>query len=312
MLRPYQSEIVGESAFAVSLQGFIQNAARSAAPLLLLGEAGTGKEAVARAIHFSSARRNTPFLMVDCSLYYERELERELFGYRPGPGEPPEAARQGLLELTPRGSCYAANVEELSPSIQLRILNLLDTGYLQPVGSDRPTSSRVRLIFSSEKNLKGFSDAGLFSEQLFRRFSGLTLRILPLRERPEDIGPLVRHFTAQFARHLQPPPGEELSIAQEALEALSSYPWPGNIAELKAEVGRILVAGNRRIVPEVLSSAILHHWLGRRGDPAVIRVLDEIQSHIQEFRVMSRLDAQYGDLLLDVADWDLSFKAHDR
>src|SRR5262245_53691625 len=165
-----QGGLVGESLFSVELDRFVQRAARASAPVLLLGEGGTGKESVARAIHSASAYRHCPFLVVDCSLFYERELERELFGYRPGPGEPPEAARQGLLEFTPRGVCYAQNVEELSPTIQLRILNLIDTGYLQAVGSGRATHSRVRLIFSSEKNLRGFSEGGLFSEQLFRRF----------------------------------------------------------------------------------------------------------------------------------------------
>lgn len=311
MLRPYQSGIVGASATTVELERFIKGAARSAAPLLILGEAGTGKEMLARAVHFASSRRNSPFLMIDCSLFYERELERELFGYRPGPGEPPEAARQGLLEFTPRGSCYAANVEELSPSIQLRILNLLDSGYLQPVGSGRPQPSRVRLIFSSEKNLQGFSEGGLFSPALFERFTGLSRRLPPLRERPEDVGPLVRHFTSRFAAELGIGPAE-MGVSEEALEALRAYPWPGNIDELKGEVGRILRAGHRRIVPEALESAILLNWRGRRGDPAVVRALEELDEHIREFRVMSRLDAEYGDLLLDVADWDLSFKAHDR
>jgi DNA-binding NtrC family response regulator len=266
---------------------------------------------IARAIHFASSRRNSPFLMIDCSLYYERELERELFGYRPGPGEPAEASRRGLLEFTPRGSCYAANVEELSPSIQLRILNLLDTGYIQPVGSDRLTPSRVRLIFSSEKNLQGLSAGGLFSEHLFRRLQGLTANLLPLREHSEDIDLLVEHFARRFDAERNEPP-KDLEISGEALEALRLYPWPGNADELKAEVGRLLRAGHRTIAPEVLSNAILNHWRGRRGDPAVVRVVEEIDQYVREFQVMSRLDAEYGDILLDVAEWDVLFKAFER
>ncbi len=311
MLETSIGEIVGEGKSAEELRRFVHAASRNSAPLLLLGEGGTGKEMVARAVHFSSGRRNSPFLMIDCSLFYERELERELFGYRPGPGEPPEAARQGLLEFALKGSFYAANVEELSPSIQLRILNFLDTGYLQPVGSDRPTPSRMRLIFASEKNLKGFSEGGLFSQELFRRFSGLTCVLPPLRERPEDIGPLVRHFVSRFAVEWGARP-EDYHVAAEALEALRLYPWPGNIDELKGEVARILGMGNRSITPQLLTTAIVQHLRNRQGDPQVARVIEELETHIREFRVMSRLDAEYGDVLLDVADWDVLFNEHGR
>jgi DNA-binding NtrC family response regulator len=263
---------------------------------------------MARAIHFASPRRNSPFLMIDCSLFYERELERELFGYRPGPDEPEEAARKGLLEFAARGSFYAANVEELSPSIQLRILNFLDTGLLQPVGSDRPMASRMRLIFSSEKNLQGFSEGGLFSEQLFSRFSGMTSRLPPLRERSEDVPPLVRHFLERFAMEWGGRP-EDYSITEDAVEALRLYPWPANIDELKAEVLRILRTGQRRITAECLTKAIVQNWRGLTGDPAVAGVIAELEERIREFKVMGRLDAAYGDVLLDANDWDVLFKS---
>lgn len=311
MLQSYAKEIVGRGTFAEELRQFIRKAARSTAPVLLLGEGGTGKEMVARAIHFASARRNSPFLMIDCSLFYERELERELFGYRPGPGEPKEMARQGLLEFALKGSFYASNVEELSPSIQLRILNFLDTGYLQPVGSDRPKASRMRLIFSSEKNLQGFSEGGLFSDGLFQRFSGMTQRIAPLRDRREDISLLVQHFLSRLALEWGGR-AEDYSLSQEALEAFGSYPWPGNIDELKSEISRILSMGHRRITPEVLMNPILNHWKDRNGDPAVMRVLEELDEQIREFRVLSKLDAEYGDVLLNVADWDVLFKNFER
>ena len=311
MVQPYSAEIVGESQSTKELLEFVKNAARSPAPILLLGEAGTGKELVARAIHFASGRRSSPFLMIDCSLFYERELERELFGYRPAPGEPAEAGRQGLLEFATRGSFYAANVEELSPSVQLRILNYLDTGLIQPVGSDRPNASRMRLIFSSEKNLEGFSAGGLFSDELFHRFSGMARRIPPLRERLQDIGPLARHFAQRFALEWGAQP-DEYSILPEAIEALRAYPWPGNIDELKTEVLRILGAGNRTITPDLLGPSILQAWKGRRGDPDVTRVIEELDEDIREFKVMSRLDAEYGDVLLDVSDWDVMFKGHER
>jgi len=312
MLLSSPGDFVGGGESAAKLGEFVRATARSSAPVLLLGEAGTGKELAARAIHFASARKNTPFLMIDCSLFYERELERELFGYRPGPGEPAEAARQGLLEFSPRGSCYAANVEELSPSIQLRILNFLDTGYIQAVGDDRPIPSRMRLIFSSEKNLEGLSKGGLFSEELFLRFTGFTFQFLALRDRKEDIAPLVRHFVDRYFIERGGGSGTGVQANPDALEALQMYPWPGNVDELKEEVGRVLRAGHKAIVPEVLSSPILHHWRGRRGDPAIVRVIEELHERIQEFRVMSRLDAQYGDILLDEADWDVMFKAYER
>ena len=311
MLSTITGEIIGESPAAKGIHEFVKAAARSSAPVLLLGESGTGKEQAARAMHFQSARRNSPFLMVDCSLYYERELERELFGYEPAPGEPPESARKGLLLFAPRGSCYAANVEELSPSIQMRLLNFLDTGYIQPVGSSRPVASKVRLIFSSEKNLEGLSSGGLFLEDLYRRFAAATALLPPLRERTEDLPALVSHFSHRIAaeRGLS---GPSLEWSAEAIDALRSYPWPGNVEELKREIERVVRVGPRSVTPDALSSSILGHWMGRRADPEVAAVVRELEECIREFRVMCRLDAQYGDILLDVEDWDVLFKSHQR
>ena len=196
MIQPYFNELVGRGSFFAELVEFVRRCSGSSDPALISGETGTGKEAAARSIHLSSNRKNHPFLVVDCSLYYERELERELFGDEMGGGA---SVRKGILEFSTKGTCYLANIEELSPSIQERLYNYLATGYLQRVGSDRPVSSRVRIIVSSDKDLRGFAEGGLFSAELFGCLEGLQLKTIPLRRHPEDIRPFTRHLLKLYS-----------------------------------------------------------------------------------------------------------------
>ena len=309
MLQPYMAELVGGSAWFRDLQIFIKKAANQSAPVLLLGEPGVGKEMLARSIHFSSRRKNHPFITVDSSLYYERELEREIFGISdPGCRE---KSRKGLLEFSNKGTCYISNVEELSLSIQERLFNYLETGYLQPIGTEKPISSKVRLIFSSSKNIRGFSDGGLFSKDLFDRFSGLLMEVSPLRKHPDDIVPFIIQMIQNYCTEQGRDPST-IDFSADALEALESYPWPGNYDELKAELLRVFRSGVAQVIRETLSPEILHHWIGRRGIPQVRKVIEELERYMQEFRIMVRLDVEYGDVLIDSGDWDVQLKCFDR
>jgi len=294
MLETVQGEIVGASEEANRLRQFVAEAARSMAPVTFTGEPGTGKKVAARLIHECSARSRGPFLMVDCSLFFDRELKRELFGYVAS-GSQCQKSRKGLLEFASKGTCYLSRVEELSPSIQSSLLALLRTGKFARLGDGKAIATEVRIITSSSKNLGGFVEAGLFDKALFHELMAMSLHLSPLRDRSGDVATIVesllRRKAAESAR------GAHVTLTAEALQALAAYPWPGNLDELEGEILRLCGAASGLVGPEQLALEISSHWLGRRGDPEVRKVLDELDGHIREFRVLSRLDLSYGELV---------------
>lgn len=306
-MEPYFNEMVGCGPSFVELQNFIQAQANSRKPVLFLGESGAGKEIAARSLHLSSPRKNHPFLVVDCSLYYEGELERELFGEE----LKGQDVRRGILEFSSRGTCYLANIEELGPRVQQRLYSYLDTGYLQRLGSNRPISSKVRLVASSDKDLESFAAGGLFSLPLYEAIAGATWQLAPLRAHPEDIRPFVRQLTLQYGGRDGESPGE-IQIPVETWEALETYPWPGNYDELKTELLRLLKAGVKKVTPGTLAPQIAHHWQGSQAEPGVRQVVEEIEGYIQEFQLMMKLDLEYGSSLLNPAGWEIALKDHTR
>jgi DNA-binding NtrC family response regulator len=308
MVDPDDEEIMGESAHSAALRQFIREAGRSSFPVVLLGEPGVGKELVARRIHHESSRRKHPFLMIDCSLYYERELKREVFGSC-GLGDETKA-RKGMLEFASKGTCYLSRIEELSTGLQDGLLEFLRTGCFKRLGDGRKVCSRVRLIVSSDKNLVGFVEGGLFNEELYAELSRLAFKVAPLRERVEDIHAAVRSLVDSYRREhcLESAP----LFTRDALEALECFPWPRNFDELKKEVRRLLENGHTAITSEVLSFEICTYWRGQRGDPEVRKVIEELEGYIREFKVLSRLDAEFGDVLLNLSDWEKALQPGSR
>jgi DNA-binding NtrC family response regulator len=287
MLNTLREEVVGVSPYARAIRRFIEEARATSEPILLTGEPGTGKELTAKLIHQGSPRRKSPFLMIDCSLFYEKELKRELYGYRSSA----DTERKGILEFASRGTCYLSRVEELSLALQADLLRFLVERRFSRLGDGKEVCSDARIIVSSDKNLRGFVQAGLFDRALHQRVSSQFLHIVPLRERKEDI-PLVA--TALMARER---PCGGVMLAPEAFEALQAYPWPLNCEELRKEMARLCGAGLHLVRPQDLTIEIASFWLGRRGDPEVRKVIEEIDGYIREFRVLSRLEPCLGALL---------------
>jgi DNA-binding NtrC family response regulator len=286
-------EVIGSSEEAGAIRRFIREAAGSSEPVTLLGEPGTGKQLVAIEIHNASPRRKAPFLMIDCSLYYERELKRELFGYG-GAGPTGKDCRKGMLEFASRGTCYLSHIEEITPSLQAAIARFVAAGSFPRLGDGKEVSSSVRLIVSSDKNLDGLVSAGLFDAELYLALSKWKKVLRPLRERPEDIPLIVDWLRSTFAGRTD---GSPAAFLPEAMRALQAYPWPSNFDEIKKEVHRLLQSGCRRVGPEHLAMEISSFWLGQGGDPQVRRVLEELDGYIREFRIMSQLECEVGDLL---------------
>jgi len=286
MFEPLPEEIVGVSQTAAGIRRFVEKAAEASAPVTLVGEVGTGKELAAKLIHRQSSRSPAPFLMIDCSLYYERELRRELFGCRSGETPP----RKGLLEFAAEGTCYLSRIEELTPDLQAEMLRFLESGRFERLGDGKEIGSAARLIVSSEKNLQGFVESGLFHAGLYSEISGLSLRLAPVRERSEDVPVFVESLaTALWS-------GGCPRFAPETLLALGTYPWPANFEELRKEVVRLRSTRLEVIRPENLAAEVSSYWLGGHGDPLVRKVIEELDSYIREYQVLSRLDGALEEL----------------
>lgn len=284
------AEILGVSEPAAQLRVFTENVARNSDPAMLLGESGTGKQLAARVIHENSARRAGPLLVVDCSLYYERELKRELFGY--GGAGACGKERGGVFEAARKGTCYLAHVEELTPALQESVMTFLREGKYARLGDGKLISTDTRLLVSSEKNLEAFVRSGLFSADFYEAIRQQTHYCQPLRDRREDVGVVVEAMcSAGRSIGTASPPIFDAA----ALGALQSYPWPGNFDELVSEVSRVLETGISNIKAQNLAAEVAGYWLGQRGDPETRMVLEELDGYIREFRILSRIGCEFGD-----------------
>lgn len=210
--------------------------------VLLLGESGTGKELVAAAIHYASPRTERRFLAINCAALTETLLESQLFGHVRGAFTGAAQNQKGLLEEADGGTLFLDEVGELSPGLQAKLLRVLQEGEFIPVGSTRAKRVDVRFVAATNKDLEEMVAAGTFREDLFYRLNVFALQLPPLRERPEDVEILARHFLERAAIRL----GRNFEgIAPQALEALRNYSWPGNVRELQnvIERGTILARG---------------------------------------------------------------------
>ncbi len=203
--------------------------APTTAPVLLIGEPGTGKSLLARSVLVAVAPRSGPFLAVDCSALHETQLEHELFGV----GEQP-----GRLAQAEGGTLLLDEVAALSAPLQLRLARLLEDGEYEPAGSGRSARADVRLIFTSRVDLADLTDRGTFRQDLYYRMSVVTISLPPLRERGDDVERLADHFRSRFARAIGK---TSAGFSLEALETLRAHSWPGNVLELENVVERSVV-----------------------------------------------------------------------
>lgn len=225
--------IVGRSEAVRRLIGVIKRAAPSNATVLIEGESGTGKELIARAIHALSPRRARPFVAINCSAVPETLLESELFGHTRGAFTGAIRDRKGLVEEAHGGTLLLDEIGDTSPAFQPKLLRMLQHGEVRPVGSNRTERVDVRVIAASNKDLEQQIAQGSFRQDLYYRLAVVRLLVPPLRERTEDIPPLVEHFLREYcARHGCPPK----TLAPPALARLMSYRWPGNVRELENRI----------------------------------------------------------------------------
>ena len=220
--------------------------------VLLLGEAGVGKEVFARRVHSRSPRRSGPFVAFNCAALPEHLVESELFGHEKGAFTGATSARVGLLESARGGTVFLDEVGELSPSAQPRLLRALQERRVRPVGATAERAIDVRFVAATNRDIEREVREGRFREDLYYRLRGVVVRVPPLRERPSEIEPLARRFVAElWAEPLRRIPP---ALSPDALDALRAHTWPGNVRELRSEIERaVLLCDGPLIRPEHLT-----------------------------------------------------------
>jgi transcriptional regulator with GAF, ATPase, and Fis domain len=215
-----------------------QRLARSKGTVLVTGESGTGKERIAHLIHKTSPRRGGPFIRVNCAALPDALLESELFGHERGAFTGAHKSKEGRFELADRGTLLLDEIGEIPLSLQAKLLRVLEEEEFERVGGTHTLRVDVRIVATTNRDLSTEVRAGRFREDLYYRLHVLPLVIPPLRERPEDVVPLARHFAALFAREhgLDTP-----TFTDAALDRLRSWRWPGNVRELENVVQRAVV-----------------------------------------------------------------------
>ncbi|WP_436627675.1 sigma-54-dependent transcriptional regulator [Corallococcus exiguus] len=238
--------LVGKSAPMRGLYELIDRVAHAAAPVLLRGESGSGKELVARALHVEGPRASNPFVAVNCTALPGPLLESELFGHVKGAFTGATSVRRGLFVEAHGGTLFLDEIGDMPTELQARLLRILEDGEVRAVGSDASRTVDVRVVAATHQDLEARVREGRFRADLFYRLNVVTLRVPSLKERREDIPQLVEHFTARSrARN---PRSRVTSLSPEVVAALGAMPWPGNVRELENLVERLVVLVPRETV----------------------------------------------------------------
>ncbi len=249
------SEMIAESPAMHNVLKRVLRTAGSEATVLVLGESGTGKELVSRAIHDNSRRAKGPFVAINCAALSEHLLESEMFGHEKGAFTGAIAQKPGKVELAQGGTLFLDELGDMPPSLQAKLLRMIQQREFQRVGGTTNLRADIRLIGATNKDLEKEMRAGRFRQDLYYRLNVITLVLPPLRERREDILPLANHFTARYASQT----GRRImEISSAARSYLLCYDWPGNIRELENAIERAVVMGStEQILPEDLPESIL-------------------------------------------------------
>lgn len=244
--------LVGQSSRIQSIVQLIQKMARGRWPVLVMGETGTGKEVVARSIHH--ANPVGPFVTIDCSSVVGSLMESELFGHVKGSFTGAVSTKTGLLELANGGTAFLDEIGELPLDLQAKLLRVLQEKEFRPVGSNQTRHSDFRIIAATNRDLAKEVEKGTFRRDLYYRLNVVNVRIAPLRERREDIGPLIAHFLRGI--------GNGHSLTHEATSAMMNYDWPGNVRELENAVQHMVALNSGPLLHlHDLPSSIQNHHM---------------------------------------------------
>ncbi len=241
--------IVGTSPAIIEILKTVGRVADSGACCLITGDSGTGKEVIARALHRHSGRTG-PFLAINCSAIVDTLLESELFGHEKGAFTGADARKAGKFEIASDGTLFLDEIGELQPAMQAKLLRVLQEGRFQRVGGNQELRTGARIVAATHRDLQAMVREGSFREDLYYRLNVIRLHLPPLRERTEDLAPLVEHLLGRIARRLHRPVPR---LSEAAWRELRDYPWPGNVRELENVLTRATVlAPDNILTPDLL------------------------------------------------------------
>jgi len=236
--------IIGKSKEMTKIFDMIEKVSQSKASIMITGPSGTGKELIAKAIHFSSPRKNMPFVSINCGALTETLLESELFGHERGAFTGAVAMKKGRFELADGGTLFLDEVGEMSTSLQVKLLRILQEMEFERVGGTRTIKVDVRIVAASNRKLKQDVESGVFREDLFYRLNVVQIEVPTLKERIEDIPLLVAHFIEKYRQSNR----RDIELAPDAWKALYSHSWPGNIRELENVIESALVMSSNTTI----------------------------------------------------------------
>ena len=283
------SNIQGKSPALIAVYKLIARAAPTNSTVLIQGESGTGKELIARAIHANSLRKDGPFVAMDCGTLAESLLESELFGHERGAFTGAIASKKGYLESAQGGTCFLDEIGDISPTLQSKLLRVLQEHEIRRVGGMDSIQVDVRIVAATNKNLKKLVEIGKFREDLFYRLNVVTIPLPPLRDRSEDIPGLIDFFLQRYGKA----GGKQVTgVSSQAMALLMQHDWPGNVRELENTIERaIVLTGSSTITPQDLPEAICSPSQSKQTEKIGWKTLEQIERE----HILRVLDAFQGD-----------------
>lgn len=279
--------MIGKSKKMQAVYHLLEKISNSESTVLIQGENGTGKELVAKAIHYSSPRKNAVFLAQNCSAFNDNLLDSELFGHVKGAFTGAIKDKKGLFEIANGGTLFLDEIGDTSLTMQVKLLRVLQEGTFLPVGATSSRKVNVRIIAATNKNLKEMIAKGEFREDLYYRINVINLLLPPLRERKDDIPILIDHFLEQRCAEIGIGTKQ---LSKKTMEKLLDYPWPGNVRELENEIERLVVlAGEEKNITPELISARISDFGDAPSVPAGLRTSGNLKDALEELeKIMIR------------------------
>jgi len=260
-------QLIGKSASMQKIYDLIERIRDSSINVFITGESGTGKELAAKAIHYSGIRKGGPFIAVNCAAIPETLLESELFGYKKGAFTDAKSDKKGLIFEADEGTLFLDEITEMPPTLQAKLLRVLEEREVRPLGDTNSYPIDVRIISTSNCDITSSIQQGRFREDLYYRLKVIDIEMPALRERREDIPILVQHFIQKFSKELK---RAVSGVSGDALKILLNYPWPGNVRELENIIQRAITLSRHEVVsPEDLPASIIQKGVEKLFEKAV-------------------------------------------
>jgi len=247
--------LIGKSPSMQKIYDLIERISNTSSNVLITGESGTGKELVAKAIHYNGTRKEGPFIAINCAAIPETLLESELFGYKKGAFTDAKSDKKGLIFEANEGTLFLDEITEMPPTLQAKLLRVIEEKEVRPLGDTNSYPIDVRIISTSNRDIKSLIQQGHFREDLYYRLKVIDIELPPLRGRREDISLLAQHFINKFSNELK----KNISgVSDDALKFLLNYSWPGNVRELENVIQRAITLTRHEIIlPEDLPASMV-------------------------------------------------------